>query len=476
MSFGERKDDGMTRRGCRTFPLPLLLCLMVTGLVGGYALRSSQYIEFKTAGTVSVAVALACGVVSLLAFPACWSSRSRCIARLLLGAALGVLILAQLPPLGHPRPHDHLCAENLRVIERAMYAYSQNNDGFRPYADEGSLESLAVLYPAYLRHSSVFLCPVVTERWGRRNEGLVFPPQTSLAGARCHYTYEWQMPRGAGGDCAVLWDRPGNHREIGSMGVLHADGQVRLVGESMARAADGDARRLLRGGPQWRADEVARVLYESEEGGVASFDGMHRRVYLVSAVIVLPFASLLAWGAIALWRMRGRLCRSAAVLLGVAALFVLVIGAASAPAVAKVREEPVVADARSRCLRVADMLQEFTSRHEGALPGQSEWLRMLRTCAAPGQIMCLPPPFGANGDSASGATDITLLPLIADIGSSGTHVIAWQSKACVAGGAEGTARVAGRFVILADGGVRFVDELTFRRLVAESMGDGVESP
>lgn len=223
MACGEMGLDGNVERRWRDRFWTALLVLMGAGLLVGGLLQITRYVEVRAVGKAVVVLSLLAGTGSLWFVPVQWRRWKRWMVRV----AVLTLIVA-----GWSQRHAFessfspqcACAQHLQTVGRALQAYSQDNGGFLPYAESGQMESLALLYPAYVQSPSVFLCPSVSRHWFRRHEGSVFPPGTPWAGARCHYTYEPRTPPFAEGNRTVMWDLPANHRESGFVNALHIDG------------------------------------------------------------------------------------------------------------------------------------------------------------------------------------------------------------------------------------------------------------
>lgn len=157
------------------------------------------------------------------------SGRGMAVAGLVLGAIGLVAPLLLLPVLSVVREQANRvkCADNMKVLGRAMGAYANQHGGHFPARLEDVLEADPLLSP------SLFVCPDDS----RFPAGATTPQALAAriaAGQNCSYVYAGRgLTTSAGSDVVLLFEPLADHHE--GMNVLFADGSVKWVARAAAQ-------------------------------------------------------------------------------------------------------------------------------------------------------------------------------------------------------------------------------------------------
>lgn len=158
------------------------------------------------------------------------SGRGMAVAGLVLGAIGLVAPLVLLPVLNIVREQANRvkCADNMKVLGRAMGAYANQNAGHFPERLEEVLEADPSLSP------SLFLCPDDSKVPAAGTTPQMLAAEVAR-GQHCSYVYVGgDLTTSAGSDVVLLFEPLTNHHE--GMNVLFADGSVKWVNRAAAQS------------------------------------------------------------------------------------------------------------------------------------------------------------------------------------------------------------------------------------------------
>jgi hypothetical protein len=140
-------------------------------------------------------------------------------------ASCGIIVAMVLPGVLHAREQARIdqCKRNLRRIGAAMLLYAKDHAEKFPEDMRGPLYALSLLYPQHVDDPAVLVCPSAP-----LDTLVPFPPDSSLAGCVCSYTYDQVTASSSTGltpSTVILREPPRIHGRKGGH-VLCADGHV----------------------------------------------------------------------------------------------------------------------------------------------------------------------------------------------------------------------------------------------------------
>jgi prepilin-type processing-associated H-X9-DG protein len=185
---------------------------------------------------------------------------------------------------GSPRTN---CRESLSQIGNAVYAYTQNYDGYFPFAWQRAdapppsgygaanaamaMTSIGILYPQYVLSARCFICtsannkpsfihfPDHGESWPLPDSGWI------LSGSS--YGYDCRVSPRTVENHAIAADMPGNHPK--GQNVLYVDGSVRWMTSNFVSNDPADN---IYAEDAWNADTDSYIV-RIDTGLGKSFDG-----------------------------------------------------------------------------------------------------------------------------------------------------------------------------------------------------------